>query len=231
LVRGSLDAIISTGYVEGWAFDDTALLKPLTVSVLESGRLLAQGIANLYRSDLVEAGHGTGWCAFRLKLSELPNDAGTRTLSLWDMSSRREICRNVPPWRVQDGEKNGLPTLEDVIFSDPTIVHSIEQLRGCNSAFATFIEAEGIDKFVHYAYVYMLGRPGSASAHLSDTMRLRTGSLTPYELLRNLCESEEFRSSPRLLMSPSEPSFVFHLDHQCDRAPQQHAANRRSQPG
>ena len=211
MLQGCLEAITSSGYVEGWAFDDTALLRPLTVSVLEGGKQLARGIANLYRSDLVDSGHGTGWCAFRLKLSEPPNDARRQILSLWDMLSQREICGNAATSWVED-RQIGLSTLEDVILSDPTVVHSIEQLRGCNSAFATFIEAQGIDTFVHYAYIYMLGRPATASDRAADSMRLCTGSLTPVARLRNLCEREEFRSSSRLLMSPSEPSFGYFDD-------------------
>jgi hypothetical protein len=89
------------------------------------------------------------------------------------------------------------------------VVRSIEQLRGCGQAFANFIATEGVAEFVRAAYVYILGRRADETGMALYTGLLQDGSLQPYELLRALHDSEEFRSAPRLLIAPPEPGFVF----------------------
>jgi uncharacterized protein YceK len=109
---------------------------------------------------------------------------------------------------VEDHEP-GVSVLEEVIASDPTLVRSIAQLSGCNTVFADFVAAQGVQAFVRAAYVYILGRPADASGLATYSALLQDGLLPPYELLKALHESEEFRSMPRLLIAPSEPGFVF----------------------
>lgn len=209
MFRGRIDAVTSSGYVEGWAFNPDAPMRPLAVSVLAGHRVVARGIANRYRWDLVDAGYGTGWCAFRLKLSVSVNRLRWQALSLWDLSRRTEIreADAAPP--LAEDQEPALSSLDDIIADDPTVVHAIEQLRGCGTAFSDFIATEGVDEFVRAAYAYVLGRPTDAAGLTSYTAALRGGSLSPYGLLKALYDDNEFRSTPRHLIAPPEPGFVF----------------------
>jgi hypothetical protein len=208
VLQGHLDAITSSGYVEGWAYDPNDPLRPLVVSVLTGGKELGQGIANLYRWDLVDAGCGTGWCAFRLRLSEPVGNVIRQTLILSEMSSRMEIYRTSYIPKAEDNEIYP-SVLEEVLLSDPTLVHSINQLRGCSKILSDFIDAAGLDAFVRTAYIYILGRPVDASSLASDLVRLQIGAISPYEFLKALYDCEEFRSVPKLLIAPTEPGFAF----------------------
>jgi len=56
MLRGFLDAVTSSGHVEGWAFDTNDEWTPLTVSVTDdSGRELGWCSARRYREDLALA--------------------------------------------------------------------------------------------------------------------------------------------------------------------------------
>jgi hypothetical protein len=209
LFHGRIDAVTSSGYVEGWAFDPVAPLRPLGVAVLADQKEVAQGIANRYRWDLADAGCGNGWCAFRLRLSGSVSRLRWQSLSLWDLARQTEIQPAAEAPLAEDHEP-GPSALADIIAADPTVVHAIEYLRGCGPAFDDFIAIEGVDEFIRAAYVYILGRRADATGIALYTPRLQDGSLAPYGLLKALYDSDEFRSVPRQLIAPPEPGFVFH---------------------
>jgi hypothetical protein len=208
LFHGRIDAVTSSGYVEGWAFNPAAPGRPLSVAVLAGQKEVAQGIANRYRWDLADAGCGNGWCAFRLRLSGSVSRLRRQDLSLWDLPRETEIhpAAEVP---LAEDHEPGLSTLDDIIAADPTVVHAIEHLRGCGPAFVDFIATEGVDEFIRAAYVYILGRRADAACTALYMPRLQDGSLAPYELLKTLYDSDEFRSVPRQLIAPPEPGFLF----------------------
>ena len=208
MLRGCIDAVTSCGYVEGWAFDSTAPLRPLHVSVLAGAREVARGVANRYRWDLAEAGCGSGWCGFRLRLSGPVSRLRRQGLSLRDLTHGGEI-HHAADLPLEEDHEPGLAALGDVIAADPTLVHAIEQLSGCGAAFSDFIAARGADEFVRAAYVYVFGRGVDAAGLAAYAAMLQDGSLLPYELLQILYDSDEFRSVPRHLLAPPEPGFVF----------------------
>lgn len=67
-LEGRLEAL-RNGHVEGWALDPVDPLRRLQVEVLCDGHLQGRCAADLYRSDLAEAGVGDGRHAFSLPLS------------------------------------------------------------------------------------------------------------------------------------------------------------------
>ncbi len=203
-----MDAVTTSGYIEGWAFDSSAPFRPLTVGVRADGKTVAQGVANRYRWDLADAGCGTGWCAFRLKLCGRPSRMRRANLSLWDMPQQIEI-HQVGTLPLAPDVEPVLSILDEIVAADPTRVGSIEQLRGCGSAFSEFIASRGVTEFVRAAYVYVLGRPADESGLASYAAMVGDGSLSPYGMLRALYDSEEFRSSPGPLIAPTESGFVF----------------------
>ncbi len=209
VLQGHLDAITAAGYVEGWAFDSAAPLRSLTVSVRAGDAEMAHGIANRYRWDLADAGCGTGWCAFRLKLAAAVANLVDQPLLLCEAATGCEILRS-PRLPLADDSEPELSSLEEVVLSDPTLVQSIEQLKGCGAVFADFIAAAGVENFVAAGYVYVLGRPADRQGLAIYAAYLLRGTITPWEFLRALYDSDEFRATPRLLTAPCEPGFVFY---------------------
>jgi hypothetical protein len=203
-----MDAITSTGFIEGWAFDDNDPMRHLIVSVCALGEEVARGLANRYRWDLVDAGCGIGWCAFRLRVIGPECVLHEHALSLCEVSSQIEICRTATLPLISDTEAE-LSTMEDVLNADPTLLHDVKHLRGCSQAFSSFLDAEGTDGFVRTAYVYMLARPADAEGLALYARLLKNSAITPYGLLEILHDTEEFRSASRLLQAPSEPGFAF----------------------
>lgn len=212
MLHGHIDAVTSSGYVEGWAWDSNRPTRPLTVTVTvmaSGGQDIAWGSAHRYRSDLAAARCGIGWCAFRLRLAVTVRDIRNTRLSLLECRSR-DLLHCVDPVPFSEDGDVTLTSMTDVTNSDPTVLASIGQLHGCEDVFATFIKRHGVDGFVRTAYVYVLGRAADVSGRTQYGRLLRQGAMTPFSLLLTLSESDEFRSRPRLLSSPNRASFPFH---------------------
>jgi hypothetical protein len=210
MLTGYIDAVTSSGFVEGWAYDSEAPTQPLTVSVQDrEGAEVAWGLAHRYREDLVAAHCGIGWCAFQLRVAGSVSRLRKSSVVLLDHASRSEIHRVEPAPYAETGEAL-LADIADLAHSDPTVINHIEQLRGCEELFGQFIRRQGVDVFVRSAYVYVLGRPVDAAGRARYGRLLRTGGMTPYNLLRTLYDSDEFRSRSRLLHAPNTPAFPFH---------------------
>lgn len=109
---------------------------------------------------------------------------------------------------IEDSE-TGPASLAAVTETDPTVLRSVDQLRGCGALFERYVAANGADAFVRAAFVYMLGRPVDAGGLATYTALLAGGELSPYGVLTALHGSDEFRAAPRLLCAPTEPGFVF----------------------
>jgi hypothetical protein len=208
MLIGQLDVLTSSGYADGWAYDDKAPGKPLALSLRSEGVEVAQGIANRYRADLAEAGCGTGWCGFRFRVTGAVGRLRRRPMSLVVIPDDQELYRSTTLALVED---NDLPLMrvDEITRADPTVVDSVEQLRGCGEIFASLIGNAGMETFIRAAYIYALGRPADNSGLEAYSRMIRDEELSPFGLLRALCDSDEFRSVPRLLIAPTEPGFIF----------------------
>lgn len=211
MLRGHLDSLTSTGYVAGWAFDAARPLYSLTVSVLDAdGEEVAWGLAYRFREDLAAASCGGGWCAFRLKLAVSPRRLQNAPLRLIDRPSGAEIYRVHKMFYMTDGEAP-IGSLPDLLASDPTVVHSLEQLKGCSDAFNAYIRTHGVAAFIRAVYVYMLGRPADADGLAHYGKLLRKNELDAAGFLQIVYECDEFRARPRLLQAPNTPGFPFRV--------------------
>jgi hypothetical protein len=209
MLRGYVDGIASSGYIEGWALDSEAPLDPLTIAILDDkGRELAWGLAHQYREDLSAAGFAVGWCGFRVRSSVPGSRLRQQALTLVDRSSGKEIVRRYPVPYAQDHE-DVLSTIPEIIAADPTMTPSIFQLKGCDEILAVFLKERGVDAYVAAAYVYVLGRAVDPSGLGSYGNLIRENSLTPFQLLAILSDSDESRSRPRLLAAPNSAGFPF----------------------
>jgi len=209
VLKGYIDGIASSGYIDGWAFESERPLDPLVIGILdETEQEIAWGLAHLYREDLSAAGCAAGWCAFRVRAGSSVSRLKKQALTLVDRTSKQAIMRrsSVPYAEDWDG---ALTTIAEVVASDPTTITSILELKGCHDIFSAFMYTHGVDAFIRAAYVYALGRPADASGLASYGQKIRKNILTPFQLLEIMTDSDEFRSRPRLLAAPNTSGFPF----------------------
>ena len=209
-LRGYIDGATSAGAIEGWALDEQTPWRPLQVKIRCNGEWIAAGLAHHRRDDVLAAQIGTGWCGFRLWSDRSADEIRRATLYLVAVSgvviSKSENTALLPD-RYRE-----LESIEEVVAADPTVVRSVEQLRGCEAIFAHYIRNRGIDAFVRAAYVYMLGRPVDETGLRTYGHRLRQGTHRPFELLQILAASEEFVSRRPDLVAPTQSAFPFLID-------------------
>jgi Domain of unknown function (DUF4214) len=211
MLKGYLDAVTSSGHIEGWAYDSESPSSPLTVSIIaDDGRELGQGIAGNFREDLLNAGHAAGWCAFRIKLTR--STTGIRSFGLVSIDRSAQpslVLHQAVPYVVS--EEAPIRTVADLVAADPTQIGSLDQLRGCDDLFNRFVKAQGIDAFVRAAYLYLLHRPADASGHMAYKKHLRSKKVTPYGLLLAIADSDEYRSRSRQHFAPTNSGFPFRV--------------------
>lgn len=209
MLRGHIDALTEAGYVEGWAFDTDGMLPALEVEILDSrGERVAHGFACLFRGDLADVEFGFGWCAFRMKLLAPLTEALRESLRLRVVGADEFLheAQNLP--LIEDAVR--IYTDVDVaVAEDPSVLHQISELRGCHALFARFIRQRGVSAFVRAAYGYVLGRAADPDGLANYGKLLRSGAITPFGLLSELANSDEFSRRARLLDPPCSPGFAF----------------------
>jgi hypothetical protein len=209
VLKGYIDGIASSGYIDGWAFDSDRPLDPLTIGICdEHEQEIAWGLAHLFRDDLSAAGCAAGWCAFRVRTAASVSRLKKQALTLFNRSSKEAIVRRFPVPYTEDWDR-ALATIDEVVASDPTTISSILQLKGCHDTFSAFMYTHGVDAFIRAAYVYALGRPADPSGLASYGQKIRKNLLTPFQLLEIMVNSDEFRSRTRLLAAPNTRGFPF----------------------
>jgi hypothetical protein len=208
VLRGHIDAVTTLGVLEGWAYDTDDPVKPLEVAVFSRANEVAWGLAHRFRTDLMTAGYGVGWCAFRLRLSGLIADVRDRPLRLLERPTGAQICIVSDLKLIEDTEPpiteaNGVTTF------DPTVIEGTWQLQQCEELFLKFISVNGLETFLSVAYAYMLGRPVDRDGLMQYSQAIRNGSLTPLGVLEALEKSEDFRFHGRRSAAPSAANFPF----------------------
>lgn len=207
-LRGHMDCVTTTGYIEGWAMNLAELVRPLEVSIVQDGAEIGWGLAHRYREDLVGAGCGTGWCAFRIKISGIPDQVANAPIQLLERSSGGEI-HYLDSLRYVEEEAPEITSIAALTEQDPTMIRTIDQLAGCQQLFARYIQNYGVEPFVRAAYVYVLGRPADDSGLNHYSGWLRKSAITPLALLATLTDCDEFRGKSRSLAAPISVAFPF----------------------
>jgi hypothetical protein len=208
MLQGHLDNLTSQGYIEGWACDVSAPARALEVGVHWNDTEVAWGLAHRFREDLMGAGCGLGWCAFRLRLGVSAEDIQSGPLRLLERGSGAEIFAVKQIAIIDDGEKSIL-TLADLAASDPTVIRGLWQLRKCEQLMMHFIRRYGVESFLDAAYAYVLGRAADPTGRVQYTRCIRQATLTPVGILEVLGDSDEFRATARQLAAPNSPGFPF----------------------
>ena len=209
--KGHLDAITASGFVEGWALNTSAPLQPLFISIIaENGTEIAKGPADRFRRDLSENALSPGWNGFRVRASVSLLHYREGGLSLCECISG-SILHQPKSITLLEEHDHSLTSIDDVISVDPTVLTDIEQLSGCEGVLNQFLHTKGVEDFIRAAYVYILGRPADREGIGLYGKLLRQAGLTPFNLLRTLADSDEFRSRPRQLIVPTMAGFPFRL--------------------
>jgi hypothetical protein len=208
VLRGHLDNVTSLGYIEGWALDTEAPTRIVEVSVVAGGVEIAWGLAHRFREDLMTAGLGLGWCAFRVRLGVPLEEIQASPVRLLERGEGTALfdLERIPT--IEDEEPR-VETMEALAFTDPTVIHGIWQLRQCDGLFNEFIRQHGLETFLSVAYAYVLGRPADESGLALYSRLIREAALTPVGVLAALEDSDEFRSRSRQLAAPNSPTFPF----------------------
>ena len=208
-ISGRIDAITSTGFVEGWAADSQHVARPVAVSVVDGdGVEVAYGLANLYREDLALADVGYGWCFFRLKLAVAPDALRSSRLALIDRNSSTAIDSSADIKFTVD-DRGPFTSIEEIVAFDPFVLKSIEDLRHCEPMFGAYIRQHGIRQFIRATYLYVLGRPADESGIAHYGKMIRRGIMMPFALIKALSESDEFKKANRALAAPTSSDFAF----------------------
>jgi tetratricopeptide (TPR) repeat protein len=87
-VSGFLDEFID-GRAEGWAYDPTNPKQKLVVEIMEGERVVARGIADRFRDDLLNAGIGDGRHSYKLPISFELRDGKPHKLTARVAGSKR----------------------------------------------------------------------------------------------------------------------------------------------
>jgi len=208
MFRGHIDSVTSLGFVEGWAVDQTQPTRMLEVAIRVDGEVVARGFALLFREDLMNAGCGLGWCAFRLRLDVPVERVREALVELIDHASGIVIFSRQELPLIEDGEVPA-SSIKILVEGDPTIIKGLWQLRQCEHMLMDFIRRHGVETFIDAAYAYVLGRAADHAGRLQYTRCIRQASLSPVGVLEVLGDIDEFRSKVRQLASPKSPAFPF----------------------
>jgi hypothetical protein len=208
MYRGYIDSVTSLGFVEGWAFDQDDPTRTVNVGIRVEGEVIAGGFALLFREDLMSAGFGLGWCAFRLRLEVPIERVRDGSVDLIERHTGALISSREKLPLIADGEVPAT-SIGILIEADPTIIKGLWQLRKCENVLMHFIRRHGVETFIDAAYAYVLGRAADHGGRLQYTRCIRQASLSPVAVLEALGDSDEFRGKIRQLAAPKSPAFPF----------------------
>ena len=206
---GHLDLLTSNGVFEGWAFDFSQPLKPLSVFILDDqDREVASGLPVHFRADLADRGCAFGWCHFRLRSAVPVPELRQAGLRLYARKSGERI-HTVGRIGCLERETDEICDVGDVARSEPLVIHTAEELLSLEPLLEFFVARRGVAAFVMRAYTYVLGRGGDEEGLTHYCRLLSLGRLTPGGVVRALAESAEFESRRVALPAPNSPQFPF----------------------
>ena len=207
-MRGYLDNLTSSGFLEGWALNPEQLLLALPVAVVAEGVVIACGRAHRFRKDLMESKCGTGWCAYRLAV-EGPREHLPHVPLILIESTSGTVLHENPSVSCVDDPAPVIDTVAALCAYDPTVLEGVWQLRGCERLAMAYIRKHGVEHYVRQAYTYVLGRPADGGGLAQYGRAIRQTTLSPVGVLEALADSDEFRSQPRQLIAPNALGFPF----------------------
>jgi len=200
---GSIDTVTPEGYILGWACRHDRVER-LHVGISQGGRRLAEAIAQEFRPDLLDSGHGLGHCGFGARLwRTLPPGEYEFDLELVGLAaSVRSFEVTVPPLRSAPA---GAPAPPRIHWTDEHVLAASRCFR-----LAEQLSALGPERFVDGAYRFVLGRWAEPAMVESVRSANAAGRFDPEVLFRDLLQSEERRGrAGEPLPTPFDLRFPF----------------------
>lgn len=202
-----LDRVTSDGFVEGWARDETHF-RPCFLQILQSGKVIAETIADGYRKDLLDAGLGHGHYAFSARIHDAV--PGESDLAVFEKQLGIEIpvgslkkhvippMENHRPWKVRDILRQTRWTAKD-LFGRIECLCLSENLR-----------AMGAMRFSDVTHMFLLNRWMGTDGH-RFIERLDSGELSPEQFFRQLALSDEGLGQSAFLPGPFDGRFPYKI--------------------
>jgi hypothetical protein len=202
MLEGYVEAVDAAGFVSGWAWDGTAAAA--SVQLRHRGRVVAEGVADRFRADLLQAGRGHGHHAFRLRLRQgVP--AGPAT---FEVVLPRRGGRAGGPARVIVPEASGRAVPLEALLGGAeawTVAHVLAHPSCLDLAGA--LARMGAERFLDAVYRFALERWPTAAEIAAWTRLLTVQGVAPDVLLVELLGSPERVEMPPALLSPHDPRF------------------------
>lgn len=212
---GGIDSLLQGRYVAGWAWRPGSG-QPCHVRVISAGEIVAEALADLYRSDLLRAGMGLGHCGFQARLRvDLP--AGDNVLALVEAATGTAIGREVVVTYAPALESPPVTPLSALIrrevWSDEDVLSHVPSFR-----LEHHCRAMGLAHFVDVVFHYILGRWAEDASLASYVTALRSGALSPDGFFAEVLVSEERKRMAAPLPSPFDSQFPFRSESPIPRA-------------
>ncbi len=204
LIAGLLETVSPSGVVAGWACD-AARPGACRVQVMLGGLMLAEAMADRFRSDLLHAGRGHGHYGFAARLRRpLPRGPATLALHLPECGVTAPMAVSVP-----DLEAPRLLTVEALLESpDGWTTSDLLAVPACLDM-AGHAARLGHARFVDAVFRFVLARWPSDAESRMNVDSLDVGRITPEALLLDVLRSRERADMPPRLPSPWAPDFPF----------------------
>jgi hypothetical protein len=207
-IIGFLDSVSGAGFIEGWAKSAVDDFHVISVSILWNGAPIGVAVANLFRADLAANKVGHGWHAFQVLPNVLLPSHEPHTLTLVETHTNTSIAtaRLEAPRRPSTDSTTEMQTFLD---DHPLQVRDVDTLALTAPYIEAFVASHGTERFVEFAYCYILGRPADPSGRQWYADLIAQGKVKPFELLTVLFQSEERTRSNWIIVPPSHSGFPF----------------------
>ena len=193
--------------MHGW-LRDRAAAAPCHVQVMHGERLLAEGVADEFRPDLLQAGHGHGHYGFQARLREaLPPGPSSVRLHLPRIGIAAAMAVTVPP--LDAVRPCTVETLLAVVRQWTTA--DLLGRPACLDMGAN-CTAMGEARFVDGLFRFVLARWPSGAESRLHIGGLRAGRVKPADLLVELLSCRERADMAPELPSPYDPAFPFSIE-------------------
>ncbi len=206
LIQGKIDSLTPGGVFLGWV-RDTELPDACHVQVTYAGEKVAEGMASLFRRDMLQSGQGHGHHGFQARLLRpLPTGPAVVTLHVPAHGASAPMQVDVPELEPPTFER-----VEDILHQPPGwTVADVAAQPGCLCPEANCARL-GPARFTDAVFRFVLGRWPSQPESAMNTQSLAAGRIAPRALLLECLASRERAESSFGLPGPFDPRFPFTL--------------------
>ena len=206
LIQGKIDSLTPGGIFQGWV-RDTERPDACHVQVTYAGEKVAEGVASLFRGDVLQGGQSHGHHGFQARLLR-PLPAGPVMVMLHLPAEGASAPMQVD---VPELEPPTLERVEDILRQPPGwTVDDVAAHPGCLCPEANCARL-GPARFTDAVFRFVFGRWPSEPESAMNTQSLAAGRIAPRALLLECLASRERAECRSGLPGPFDPRFPFTL--------------------